>query len=238
MKKIDRREFLQRTSAAAMLAATPGAAYTQTIGSNAPFDDYRALVCVFLHGGNDSFNMLVPRSTAEYNAYAESRQNLAILRDDLLPINPTSLPSSPGNEPFGLHPTMTGLQALFENGQAAFVSNIGPLIEPTSLTQYRDKSVLLPPQLFSHNDQQDQWASLRGRSTSKTGWGGRMADLIRDNVAGQQCPSDLDLQPEWCARRVHREQLPAHRDFLIFTDVHGTHIKYPAPSVKPINWNE
>ena len=193
MKNIDRREFLRRGVAAAALAATPGAAYTQMGGGSGAFDDYRALVCVFLHGGNDSFNMLVPRSVAEYNAYAASRQNLAILRDDLLPINPVSQPGTPGNEPFGLHPTMGGLQTLFATGRAAFVSNVGPLIEPTSLDQYRNKSVLLPPQLFSHNDQQDQWASLRGRSTSKTGWAGRMADLIRNDVPNQQMAINASL---------------------------------------------
>ena len=193
MNNINRREFLRRSVAAAAIAATPGAAYTQMGGVSGGFDDYRALVCVFLHGGNDSFNMLVPRSTAEYNAYAASRQNLAIRRDDLLPINPLSQPGTPGNEPFGLHPTMGGLQALFQSGQAAFVSNVGPLIEPTSLDQYRNKSVLLPPQLFSHNDQQDQWASLKGRSTSKTGWAGRMADLIRNEVPNQQMAINASL---------------------------------------------
>jgi uncharacterized protein (DUF1501 family) len=193
MKKFDRREFLRRGMAATALAATPGMAYTQMAGGSAAFADYRALVCVFLHGGNDSYNMLVPRSTAEYNAYAASRQNLAIPRVDLLPISPASMPGSPGNEPFGLHPAMAGLQTLFESGQAAFVSNVGPLIEPTTLDQYQNKSVLLPPQLFSHNDQQDQWASLKGRNTSKTGWGGRMADLIRDEVPNQQMAINASL---------------------------------------------
>ena len=82
MAKLNRREFLRNSTAAAVFASTPGLAYSQIIGGGAPFTDYKALVCVFLFGGNDSFNMLVPRSNAEYNVYAQSRQNLAIPLDD------------------------------------------------------------------------------------------------------------------------------------------------------------
>lgn len=192
MKKLSRRNFLKRSSlAAAAFAATPGVTYAQMIGGGAPFDDYRALVCVFMFGGNDSFNMLVPNTTAEYNVYAASRQNLAIAQAELLPINPLSL--APGSEPFGLHPAMSSLQQLFETGAASFVANAGPLIEPTTRDQFFNQSVALPPQLFSHNDQQDQWLSLRGKTPSKTGWAGRMADLIRTNVAGQQMATNASL---------------------------------------------
>ncbi|MDH3752051.1 MAG: DUF1501 domain-containing protein [Gammaproteobacteria bacterium] len=193
MKKINRRDFLMTgaSAAAATMAATPGLTYAQMIGGGAPFDDYRALVCVFLFGGNDSYNMLVPNTIAEYNAYAASRQNLAIAQTDLLPINPVSF--APGSEPFGLHPAMTSLQQLFESGSASFVANAGPLIEPTTKDQFFSQSVALPPQLFSHNDQQDQWLSLRGTNQSKTGWAGRMADLIRNNVAGQQMATNASL---------------------------------------------
>lgn len=189
MKTLNRRDFLRTSGAAALMAATPGLAYSQVVSGYAPFSDYKALVCVFLFGGNDSFNMLVPNTTAEYNAYAASRQNLALLQEDLLPITP----GSSGGADFGLHPAMGALQQLFQNGNAAFVTNVGPLVEPTTLEQYANKSVTLPPQLFSHNDQQDQWASLRGNVPSKTGWAGRMADLIRDGVAGQQMATNASL---------------------------------------------
>ncbi|MBT8106987.1 MAG: DUF1501 domain-containing protein [Gammaproteobacteria bacterium] len=189
MKTLNRRDFLKTSGAAALFAATPGLAYSQVVGSGGPFTDYKALVCVFLFGGNDSYNMLVPNTTAEYNAYAASRQNLALLQEDLLPIAPAS---SPGAD-FGLHPAMGGIQGLFADGRAAFVSNVGPLVAPTTKDQYFNKSVTLPPQLFSHNDQQDQWASLRGNVPSKTGWAGRMADLIRDGVAGQQMATNASL---------------------------------------------
>ncbi len=194
MKKINRRDFLKTSSAAAVAAAfasTPGLAYTQVVGTAGPFNDYRALVCIFLHGGNDSFNMLVPNTDAEYNIYAASRQNLSIAKEDLLPINPASL--TPGSEAFGLHPTMGRMQALFEAGNAAFVANVGPLVEPTTRIEYQNQSVILPSQLFSHNDQQAQWNSLKGANTSKTGWAGRMADLIRSNVADQKMATNASL---------------------------------------------
>ncbi len=193
MAAINRREFLKASSAGAAATAAfatyPGAAFAQVIGTSAPFPDYKALVCVFLFGGNDSFNMLVPRSNAEYNVYAASRQNMAISQGDLLPINPLT----PDGADYGLHPMMAEVQTLFETNRAAFVTNFGPLIEPTTKDQYKNQSVLLPPQLFSHNDQQNQWNSLRGVNQSKTGWAGRLADLIRMNVAGQQMATNVSL---------------------------------------------
>lgn len=189
MARMNRREFLARSVAAATFAATPGAAFSQVVGGGGSFGDYRALVCVFLFGGNDSFNMLVPRSSAEYGVYADARQNLAVAQGDLLPITPAV---SDGVD-YGLHPSMPGLQALFETGAAAFVANVGPLIEPTTRDQFLQGSVELPPQLFSHNDQQDQWQSLKGNAQSATGWAGRMADLIRTSVSGQQMSTNASL---------------------------------------------
>jgi len=186
-----RRDFLALagTSATGFLLARPHDAIGQMVGGSAPFSDYRALVCLFLFGGNDSFNMLVPRSTAEYNAYAASRQNLAVAQADLLPIDSLN----PDGALYGVHPSMPGLHALFAQESAAFVANVGPLIAPTTKAQYQGGSVPLPPQLFSHNDQQNQWHSLRGRTLSDTGWAGRMADLIRLNVAGQQLATNVSL---------------------------------------------
>ncbi len=190
MRKINRREFLATSGiTAAALAHCPGLAFSQGVGTTAPFDDYKALVCVFLHGGNDSFNMLVPRSTAAYNVYAAARQNMAIAQGDLLAINPLT----PDGNDYGLHPVMGGMRDLFEQGHAAFVTNIGPLVEPTTKADYFNKSVLLPPQLFSHNDQQDQWHSLKGATVRNTGWAGRIADLIRDRVAAQQVATNISL---------------------------------------------
>ena len=190
MASMNRREFLQMSGAsAALLAATPGTGFTQVVSQSAPFSDYKALVCVFMFGGNDAFNMLVPSSNAEYGVYAASRQNLAIPQADLLPINPLN----PDDATYGLHPAMSGIQNLFNSGQAAFINNVGPLVEPTTKDQYFSQSVALPPQLFSHNDQQDQWLSLRGAGTSSTGWAGRVADMLQNSVANQQLATNISL---------------------------------------------
>ena len=189
MKTLNRRDFLRTSGAAALFAATPGLAYSQVVGSGGAFDDYRALVCVFLFGGNDSYNMLVPRSNAEYDVYATSRQNLAIAQQDLLPVSPPGQ----GGVLYGVHPSMGGFQNLFETGSAAIVTNVGPLIEPTTKDDFFSGTATLPPQLFSHNDQQDQWTSLRGNVPSNTGWAGRMADLIRSGVTEQQMATNASL---------------------------------------------
>lgn len=188
----NRRRLLKAASAGGLLYAMgrlPDTGYAQMIGGPAPFSDYRALVCLFLFGGNDSWNMVVPASPAEHALYAASRQNLAIARDALLPVSPLGL----APQSFGFHPSMPELATLFESGQLAVVANVGPLLEPTSLDAYRAKSVALPPQLFSHNDQQDQWHSLRGRAPSKTGWAGRMADVLEAQTPGQTLALNLSL---------------------------------------------
>ena len=119
--------------------------------ANRPFirtgNEYKALVCIMLSGGNDSSNMLVPRGTSEYAEYASVRGNLALAQNDLLPINPTNIT---GQE-FGLHPSMTQVQSLFENGNAAFVANVGALVEPTTITTAQNQTVSLPLGLFSHS---------------------------------------------------------------------------------------
>lgn len=189
MDRMSRRRFLRAAAAGGLLYAfgrTPGTVAAHAAGLGG-FSDYKALVCVFLFGGNDSWSMVVPRSGAEYDTYAASRRNLAISRDTLLPITPLD-----GTD-FGMHPSMPGLAGLFESGRCAVVANVGPLIEPTSRDQYRNKGVLLPPQLFSHNDQQTQWHTLRGRRQSRTGWAGRVADALAASLPGQQLPTNVSL---------------------------------------------
>jgi len=193
MNRRARRRFLRNVAAGGLgfaLARTPGVAWAQ-MGGGGDFPDYRALVCVFLFGGNDSWNMVVPRSLPEYNVYATSRQNLAVPQASLLPIN-LVVPDVAGWQ-YGLHPSMAGIAAMFNSGRAAFVSNVGPLLAPVSLTQYQNRSVPLPPQLFSHNDQQDQWHTLKGNTLSKVGWAGRVADALATRVTAQQMPLNVSL---------------------------------------------
>ena len=122
--------------------------------AHAQFADYRALVCVYLSGGNDSFNWLVPSDSVGHAVYAEPRGALSIPRTSLLPIQPLNGLS------VGLHPSCSGLQALFGEGDAAFIANCGVLLEPTSKADY-NMNRALPPSLFSHSDQQDHWLSAR-----------------------------------------------------------------------------
>jgi uncharacterized protein (DUF1501 family) len=189
---MDRRLFLKGAalaSAGVGLGHLPGVAFSQFAGTAAALPDYRALVCVFLFGGNDSYNMVVPRSQAEYDVYARSRQNLAIAQDQLLPI--TAL--NPDGAQYGFHPAMTGAQALFAQGACAVLANVGPLVQPVTRAQYLNGSVPLPPQLFSHNDQQDQWQTLKGRTVVKTGWAGRIADLLQAAAGDGRVPINVSL---------------------------------------------
>ena len=191
MNRITRRRFVQALGAGGLTYAfgrTSDTVWAQAAGTSG-FSDYKALVCVFLFGGNDSWSMVVPRSSAEYAAYARSRQNLAIPQDQLIAVNALN-----GNGvSYGLHPSMTGIASLFESARCAVVANVGPLIVPTTKAQYQAGAVPLPPQLFSHNDQQDQWHSLRGRNVSKSGWAGRIADVLASQVSSQQLALNVSL---------------------------------------------
>ncbi|WP_414661301.1 DUF1501 domain-containing protein [Horticoccus sp. 23ND18S-11] len=147
--------------------------------------DYKALVCLFLAGGNDANNMIVPFDTAGYNAYASAagRGAIALPRGQLLGITPKT---SDGRE-WALHSSLnadvagtnsTGLKSIFDAGQMALIGNVGTLVVPTTKQQYSARSVPLPPQLFSHNDQQVEWQSSVPDKPFSTGWGGRVADLV------------------------------------------------------------
>lgn len=142
----------------------------------AQVDDYKALVCIFLYGGNDAFNMLVPYSQPAYDSYAATRRALAVVRGDLLELTPKTF--SNGVD-YGFHPAMAGAHELFASGRLAVIGNIGALVEPVSKAAYQSKSVLLPPQLFSHNDQQNFVQSLQS-TTRRNGWAGRAADVLAE----------------------------------------------------------
>jgi uncharacterized protein (DUF1501 family) len=178
---VNRRQLLSFMGSAAGLGLLP-APGVRLLAQEATFSDYRCLVNIFLLGGNDSFNLVVPRSNAEYNVYAASRQNLALAQQDLLPI----FPDNPDGAEYGLHPIATGLQTLFDQGDAAIIANIGPLIEPVSKDGFLSGTAVTPPQLFSHNDQQGQWQSLRGKSSLTSGWAGRIADVLSPLTGRQQ----------------------------------------------------
>ena len=149
---------------------------------------YKALVCIMLSGGNDSYNMLVPRGQSEYQEYADVRGELAIPQQDLLPINPSNV----SGKEFGLHPSMTNLQGLFENGNAAFVSNVGALVEPTSKENF-DNDLQLPLGLFSHVDQRNHWQTSVPQDINALGWGGRLADIMHTNNENNDVSMNISL---------------------------------------------
>ncbi len=185
-----RRQFLGESACAALgstsmmstLLNLKMAGQAAAAGLPAAGTDRKTLVCVFLHGGIDSFNVLVPRDASRYADYAASRTNLALANSSLLTLNQ----SGGDGELYGLHPGTSGLQALFNGlgGDASkrrlsFVSNVGTLIEPTTMAAYQNDSVSLPRALFSHIDQIEQWqTSLPQGSNNLTGWAGRAADVL------------------------------------------------------------
>jgi len=178
---LNRRSFLKNSVASAvagssMLSSFAGlnrlsAAVTEQSALKAA-DEYRALVCIFLHGGNDGFNVLIPRDIDNYSIYQASRQNLAVPQQDLLAVTPAS-----GGD-FGFNPAMPEIQSLFQSGKLAMQSNVGTLVEPVTRDQIIAKTVALPPQLFSHNDQQALWETAYADGPTTAGWGGLIADLV------------------------------------------------------------
>lgn len=151
--------------------------------------DYKAIVCLMLSGGNDSFNMLVPKGDSEYQEYADVRTNLAIDQEDLREINPTN---NIGKQ-LGLHPNLENIQNLFETGDAAFMANIGALVEPTTVAQYVSGLVQVPEGLFSHSDQRLHWQTSIPQDRSANGWGGRLADILHTNNQNQNISMNISL---------------------------------------------
>ncbi len=190
-----RRNFLKHSLCAGLGATSAASLFqhlTLSAAAAAPAmqaNDFKALVCVFLFGGNDGDNTIIPYSQNDYNAYAAARTILALPRTDLLPITPMT---SDGRA-FALHPSLPELQSWFAQKKLAIVANVGPLLAPTTRTQYQQKSVPLPPQLFSHSDQQTHWQTAWPEEIPKTGWGGRLADVINALNTNPQIAMSISL---------------------------------------------
>jgi uncharacterized protein (DUF1501 family) len=185
-----RRAFLRRSGQLAFTgAALPVALNLAAMGEAAAFNatDYKALVCVFLYGGNDYGNTVVPYDDANYNLYSTIRGGgagqtaggIALAKADLAPTLLTPGAALANGRQYAMHPSMTGLSGLFNSGNAAVQLNVGPLVVPLSRTQYSSGNRTLyptPPKLFSHNDQQSIWQSSSPEG-STIGWGGNIGDL-------------------------------------------------------------
>lgn len=195
--KYTRRKFLGQVSCAALSYTS---VYNTLINlkainalalSNSALDpDYRAIVCINLSGGNDSYNMLVPYITSEYNTYKRTRSNLALRKEDLLKLRITNTP----NKEYGLHPAMTGLHSLVDAGEASLIANVGTLLAPTTKDDFYNNRVPLPLGLFSHSDQAQHWQTGIPQSRTNIGWGGRISDLINDTNNNDKISMNVSLQ--------------------------------------------
>ena len=185
----DRRRFLQGLGAL-VATGTAGALFPQlelmgrALAATPAPGEYRALVCIFLYGGNDSYNMLIPHAQAEYDVYLRSRGGvydatanpfgLGIARGSLATI------ADDIGDNWGLHPAFAAAKPLFDAGELAFVANIGSLVQPVRKSEVGyPGGKPLPPYLYSHNDQQRQW--MRGHATgthAANGWGGLCGDRM------------------------------------------------------------
>jgi uncharacterized protein (DUF1501 family) len=191
-----RREFLVRTTCAAMSAAAAQASL-QKLGlmnlyarPSAP-NDYRAMVCIFMDGGNDSNNTVVPTDSYYTNQYALARPaNSGIQIPNVgMPGGLVSVgaPASLGGRTFGFHPSLAELAGLYGQGRLGVVSNVGPLVVP--VTQANIDNLPTPYSLFSHSDQIDCWQTGRSDQRIATGWGGRAADVAINCNGGSGFPT-------------------------------------------------
>lgn len=149
--------------------------------------DYKALVCIFMFGGNDSNNVLVPIDS-RYAAYQSVRSVLAIPQGQLLPLQ------SGGQANYGLHPNMPEMQGYFNNQKnLALVANVGTLVQPTTQAAYQ-ASQNLPQNLYSHSDQQNQWQSAQLTGVPMSGWAGKIADSVQSSYnSGALFPPILSI---------------------------------------------
>jgi len=201
-KRIDtsRREFLRRVSmlSAAGSISAPFALNLfamNTAAASTLTADYKALVCLYMGGGNDSANMVLATDTPSWAGYQDARSNgggasIALPIGSLLPIVPnTPKVDAVGARAFALHPNLAPMQTLFDAGRAAIVANVGPLIEPIAdKAAYRNDAIQKPARLFSHSDQTSQWHST-DPSKPIYGWGGRMGDMIKTSNTKQNFTS-------------------------------------------------
>jgi uncharacterized protein (DUF1501 family) len=187
MKKtheISRRGFMQVGLSLGAFAALS----RLQIASAAPAGDYKALVCIFLFGGNDGHNTVVPLNGANYNNYKVNRAGLALPLNQLLPINTST------NTPYGLHYGLPELQSLYQQNKMAILANTGMLVQP--ITRPELLSPLPPPlptNLFSHADQVVQMQTGAPNSSTGTGWGGRTADMMQPLNTGANFPTSISM---------------------------------------------
>lgn len=198
LKKYGRRAFIGTMSCAAVGSTTFFSTLFNLQSMNAASlvnkpefganEDYRALVCIMLGGGNDSYNMVIPTSSEHHQVYSQTRSNQAIPRDQVLPLNAKTYQS----QELGFHPSMPELKALFDQEKLAVLCNVGTLVEPIKKSDfYRGQK--LPFGLFSHADQDKQWQTSVPQTNAATGWAGRLADMVQAANTNQEISMNISL---------------------------------------------
>jgi uncharacterized protein (DUF1501 family) len=178
-----RRNFLKLTASTGLVAALGQLNPAQA----AQGTDYKALVCIFLFGGNDGHNMVIPMAPSEYAAYQSQRGNLQLSGNQLLPITTAT------NGQYALNYGLVEMQQLFQQGKLAIMANTGILNQPTTRQAYAQNQVPLPTQLFSHSDQIVQMQAGVPSTSASSGWGGRIADLVQANNANSTFPASISF---------------------------------------------
>ena len=180
--RASRRQFLKTCSLMSFAgAASPFALNLATIGaaSAQALPGFKAIVCLFFYGGNDHTNTFIPYDLTSHGEYSASRASIALPRDAALAATATGPVASQGGREFAFHPALTAFRSHWDAGRLAVLANVGPLVRPTTKTQYQNRSVPLPPKLFSHNDQQSVWQAYQPIGEgARIGWGGRIGDLL------------------------------------------------------------
>ena len=187
---LNRRQFLRSGLRSAMglgLASVVPLSVFSSMSASAS-EEYRAVICVLLAGGADSFNILVPRGGTQYSHYQNRRSDLALSQSSLLPLDGVN-----NGAQFGLHPAMTSLQQRFNAGQAAMIANVGPLVGPTNRASYEEGTAQLPLGLFSHSDQILSWQTAMPSTRSGTGFGGRLIDALAARNSGLTLAGNISL---------------------------------------------
>src|SRR3984893_18627132 len=177
MEQPTRRTIIRQAACAAL--GTTGLLSTicdlRKVNAATTIGDYKALVCLFLYGGNDANNVLIPNDTTNYNVYSTARGSLAIPQTSL---HPLTIQSGDGRQ-YGFHPILPELANLFNQGKLTMIANVGTLVAPTTRADYNNGTAAVPENLFSHEDQAVQWmTSVPDRGDIRTGWGGRAGDLL------------------------------------------------------------
>jgi uncharacterized protein (DUF1501 family) len=183
--QILRRNFLKGLGAITAANTLPGLSLMNAYAQAA--NDYKALVCVFLYGGNDANNMVVPVQSAEYNVYATGRGTIALPQGSLVPLTQAT------GTRFGLHANLAPLQQVWTNGDLALLFNTGPLVQPLTRAQYQANRSTRPQNLFSHDDQQEQNQSAIPNNQASVGWGGRIGDRLQVMNAGSAVPMNISV---------------------------------------------